>query len=182
VSSLEPGDRRRLLVAGITTIAALPLLLGGRGGAGVATIGQQADIAAALDASTSEPTPGVPTPTPVADDNSPIGFMRGPPPATLPAVVQIAVPGSGPGSLLEGTASFERFASEGDGYGQPCELAGPAVGAIATVVNLDNGRSTSCTVIGPPRPGARVTAVLSSTAFSQIADLGQAPIHVRISW
>ena len=182
MSSLEHGDRRRLLVAGITTIAALPLLLGGRGGTGVAAIGQQADIAGALDASTSQPQAGSETQARVQDDTGTIGFMTGPPPATLPAVVEIAVPPSGPGNVVEGRASFTRFAIEGEGYGQPCEFAGPPAGATLTVTDLDNGRSVSCIVIGPPAAQARVKIVLSSTAFAQIADLGQAPIHVRISW
>jgi hypothetical protein len=172
-----------LLVAGITTIAALPLLLGGHGGAGVATIGQRADLVSALDASTSQPevAPAAAR-SATHDDSGSIGFMTGPPPATLPAVVEIAVPSSGPGNVAEGTASFEHFGIEDEGDLQPCAYAGPAAGTILTVVDLDNGRSVTCTAIGPPEPGARVMIVLSRTAFAQIADLGQAPVHVRVSW
>jgi hypothetical protein len=171
-----------LLVAGITTVAALPLLLGGHGGTGVATIGQRANLASALDASTSQPA--APTAAHVAtqDDSGSIGFMTGPPPATLPAVVEIAVPRSTMGNSVEGTASFEHFGIEDEGTLQPCAYDGLAAGTILTVVDLDNGRSVTCTAIGPPEPGARVTIVLSRSAFAQIADLGQAPVHVRISW
>jgi hypothetical protein len=180
VSSLEPGDRRRLLVAGVSTIAALPFLLGGHGGgAGVATIGQRANLASALDSSTVQVASGVDPPP--QDDGTSIGFMTGPPPATDPSLVQIAVPTAGHGNVREGTATFQRFANEGGTVGE-CAFAGPAVGAVLTVVDLDNGRFVYCTVVGPPAPSARADIVLSSSAFSQMADLGQAPVHVRVTW
>ena len=65
MTALEPGDRRRLLAAGITTIAVLPFLLGNgsKSPTGVATIGEGANLASALDssASASLPTPAVDT-------------------------------------------------------------------------------------------------------------------------
>ena len=113
MSSLEPGDRRRLLAAGVTTIAALPFLLGGGGkgaGTGVATIGEGANIVGVLDSSAIRPrrrrsthaleAPGMP------------GFLLGPPPATDPSEVTIVVPTSGPANLLEGTATYQRFTDE----------------------------------------------------------------------
>jgi hypothetical protein len=180
VSSLEPGDRRRLLIAGVSTVAVLPFLLGGRGGgAGVATIGQRVNLASALDSSSVQAAAAV-DPPPLDDDTS-IGFMTGPPPATDPALVQIAVPTAGRGNELEGIATFQRFGSDGGTVGS-CAFAGPAIGAVLTVVDLDNGRLVYCSVIGPPPPSARADIVLSSSAFSQMADLGQAPVHVRITW
>ena len=57
MSSLEPGDRRRLLAAGVTTIAVLPFLFGGGSSpnTGVATIGEGANLAGALDSSAAVP-------------------------------------------------------------------------------------------------------------------------------
>jgi hypothetical protein len=50
------------------------------------------------------------------------------------------------------------------------------------VLDLDNGKSVWCAVIGPPAASARATLVLDTEEFAQIADLGESPIHVRITW
>jgi hypothetical protein len=181
VSSLEPGDRRRLLAAGVTTIAVLPFLLGGgsKSPTGVATIGEGANIAGALDSSAAAPAPAA---APV--DLEPVampGFLLGPPPATDPAEVIVVVPTSGPRNLLEGTASYDRYEDE-SGVPDPCAFAGPPIATDLLVLDLDNGKSVWCSVIGPPSPGARTNLVLDTEEFTQIADLGQSPVHVRITW
>jgi hypothetical protein len=181
VSALEPGDRRRLLVAGITTIAVLPFFFGGggsKGPTGVATIGEGANIAGVLDSSASVPAPANPV------DLEPVampGFLLGPPPASEPSEITVVVPMSGPKNLLEGTASYERYTDE-DGIPDPCSFGGTPRGTDLLVLDLDNGKSVWCSVIGPPPPGARTSLVLDTEEFTQIADLGQAPVHVRITW
>ena len=182
MSSLERGDRRRLLAAGVTTIAALPFLLGGgstAGGTGVATIGEGVNIATALDSSAA-----VPQPAPDPPDLEPVGipsFLLGPPPATDPSEITIVVPTSGPDNVVEGTASYERYTDE-PGIQAPCAFPGPPVGTNLLVLDLDNGKSVWCAVIGPPAASARATLVLDTEEFAQIADLGESPIHVRITW
>jgi len=182
VSSLEPGERKRLVVAAVTTIAALPLLLAGpgKGPNRVATIGQQANIASALGASGGTAPPAA---TSAADDlgGSP-GFLIGPPPATDPSEVAIAVPTSRVGNSVEGKATYQHLVSEpGDG-GHPCAFAAVPPRTPVTIMDLDNGKSIACTVFGPPRAGVPVPVVLSVSDFATIADLGQSPINVRISW
>ena len=183
MTALEPGDRRRLLAAGITTIAVLPFLLGNgsKSPTGVATIGEGANLASALDssASASLPTPAVDT-----IDLDPVampGFLLGPPPATDPAEITVVVPTSGPKNVLEGTATYERYTDE-PGIPDPCSFAGPPRGTDLLVLDLDNGKSVWCSVIGAPPPSARSNLVLDTEQFTQIADLGQAPVHVRITW
>jgi hypothetical protein len=182
VSALEAGDRRRLVAAAITTVAALPFLLAGpgKGGTGVATIGQQANIVSAIDASTSDPQPAAATAH--VDDLATPGFLIGPPPATDPAEVLIAVPTSWQGNVFEGKATYQRFASEGFGLGQPCAFGQVPPGTHVTVLDLDNGKSIPCTVFGAPRAGARADIVLDTSEFALIADLGQAPVNVRVTW
>jgi len=178
---LEPGDRRRLLAAGVTTIAVLPFLLGGGNKAptGVATIGEGANIAGALDSSASAPEP---TAEPVALEPVAMpGFLLGPPPASEPSEITVVVPTSGPKNLLEGTASYERYTDEA-GIPDPCSFADTPRGTDLLVLDLDNGKSVWCSVIGPPPPSARSNLVLDTEEFTQIADLGQSPVHVRITW
>jgi len=182
VSTLEPGDRRRLLAAGITTIAVLPFLLGGGGESptGVAAIGEGANLASALDSSASASAPPAADPVDLEPVAMP-GFLLGPPPATDPAEITVVVPTSGPRNLLEGTATYERYTDE-PGLPDPCSFAGPPQGTDLLVLDLDNGKSVWCSVIGAPPPSARSNLVLDTEEFTQIADLGQAPVHVRITW
>ena len=56
------------------------------------------------------------------------------------------------------------------------------MGTNLLVLDLDNGKSVWCAVIGPPAASARATLVLDTEEFAQIADLGESPIHVRITW
>ena len=181
MSSLEPGDRRRLLAAGVTTIAVLPFFFGGGSTTptGVATIGEGANLAGALDSSASGPAPAA---EPVALEPVAMpGFLLGPPPASEPSEITVVVPTSGPKNLLEGTASYERYTDEA-GVPDPCSFASTPRGTDLLVLDLDNGKSVWCSVIGPPPPGARSSLVLDTEEFTQIADLGQSPVHVRITW
>ena len=109
------------------------------------------------------------------------GFLLGPPPASEPSEITIVVPTSGPKNLLEGTASYERYTDE-PGIPDPCSFAGTPRGTDLLVLDLDNGKSVWCSVIGPPPPSARSSLVLDTEEFTQIADLGQSPVHVRITW
>jgi len=182
VSSLEPGERKRLVAAAVTTIAALPLLLAGAGSgpSRVATIGQQANISSALGASGSDATPAAASPAEQLGGSP--GFLIGPPPATDPSEVAIAVPTSRVGNSIEGKATYQHLVSEqGDG-GHPCAFAGVAPRTPVTIMDLDNGKSIACTVFGPPNPGVPVPVVLGVADFASIADLGQSPINVRVSW
>jgi len=183
VSALEAGDRRRLMAAAFTTVAALPFLLGGTGknpSTGVATVGQQANIASALNASSSSTPAAAPDNT--SDAATPPGFLIGPAPATDPSEVEIAVPTSRVGNIIEGKASYEPFVAEQAFTGSPCAFAGAPAGTPLVVMDLDNGKSVGCTVFGPPSASARADIVLGTSEFAQMADLGQAPVNVRITW
>ena len=56
------------------------------------------------------------------------------------------------------------------------------MGATITVVNIDNGLSTTCTnTLGFP-VSPEITISLDTDVYITIADLVDAPIPVRISW
>ena len=50
------------------------------------------------------------------------------------------------------------------------------------VVNLHNGHTVTCTVVGAPATGDRAPLVLDDAGFLELADLADQPIPVRISW
>jgi hypothetical protein len=50
------------------------------------------------------------------------------------------------------------------------------------VVNLHNGHTVTCTVVGAPAIGDRAPLVLDDEGFLELADLADQPIPVRVSW
>ena len=127
-------DRRRLALASIFTVAALPALwiinrddAGSAaprlGAAGVPSVG--ADEAP----STSAYTPDRPI------------FLDGPPSGADPAVVDIIIPPAPTATEATGRASFRRYP---DPTKRPCTTALAPWGKTLTVTNTDNGQTTSC--------------------------------------
>ena len=69
-------------------------------------------------------------------------------------------------------------ACRGDGCTAPVAPSG----ATITIVNIDNGLSTTCTnTLGSPVP-PNIAIVIQTDTYIGIADLVDAPIPVRISW
>jgi len=55
-------------------------------------------------------------------------------------------------------------------------------GAKVTVTNVDNGRTMQCTNVGNIGLPAGVDVVIHTDIFSELGDLIDAPLSVRISW
>ncbi len=165
-------DRRRLALASIFTVAALPALwiinrndadsaAPALGAAGVPQVG--ADEA---------PSTSVYTPNP------PI-FLNGPPSGADPAVVDIIIPPGPSATEANGRASFRRYS---DPSRRPCSTVLAPQGSTLTVTNTDNGQTTTClNSLSTPLP-AGVDIVLHTDVFTLISDLADAPVPVRISW
>lgn len=165
-------DRRRLALASIFTVAALPALwiinrndadsaAPALGAAGVPQVG--ADEA---------PSTSVYTPNP------PI-FLNGPPSGADPAVVDIIIPPGPSATEASGRASFRRYS---DPSRRPCSTVLAPQGSTLTVTNTDNGQTTTClNSLSTPLP-AGVDIVLHTDVFTLISDLADAPVPVRISW
>ncbi len=165
-------DRRRLALASIFTVAALPALwiinrddagsaAPALGAAGVAHVG------ANQAPSTSAYTPDPPI------------FLNGPPAGVDPAVVDIIIPPGPTATEASGKASFRRYA---DSSKRPCTTALAPWGSVLTVTNTDNGQTTTCTNSISTALPAGVDIVLHTDLFTLISDLADAPVPVRISW
>ncbi len=130
IPTMNPYDRRRLALASIFTVAALPALwiinrndpdsaAPSLGAAGVPEVG------ANQAPSTSAYTPDAPI------------FLNGPPSGADPAVVDIIIPPGPTATEATGRASFRRY---DDGTKHPCTTALAPWGSHLTVTNTDNGQ------------------------------------------
>ena len=166
-------DRRRLTLATIFTVAALPALwIINRNDAGSAapTLGAAGvpHVGANEAPSTSAYTPDKPV------------FLNGPPAGADPAVVDIIIPPGPSATEATGRASFRRYA---DATNRPCTTALAPWGSVLTVTNTDNGQTTTCVNSFSPNPlPAGVDIVVHTDLFTSISDLVDAPVPVRISW
>ena len=166
-------DRRRLIVASLFTVAALPALwvfnresaaISGSPNVGAAGVDLGLGANSAPSTTAYEPQPPL--------------FVGGEGQPVRPGVVDIAVPPPAGGNETIAKASFRRYA---DGSRQCTTLLAPN-GATLTVVNIDNGQATTCTnTLGMVMPvGADI--VLHTDVFGEIGDLADAPVPVHVSW
>ncbi len=176
--SPDYAQRRRVAVAlAITVIVAPAAVLLNRGGDAaeptttmVGTVPPVGDDAAsAPPAADGEPSAGDVMGTP------PVAFLEGSDhegsdePATI-AIPRVPQSISGNGTFSNGITRVDQ-----------CRVTGVPFNAVVTVTNLDNSRSVQCFAsIGGPEPDHMV--VMHTDAFSQIADLTDAPIPVRVTW
>ncbi len=169
---MNPYDRRRLVLASIFTVAALPALwMINRNDAHSAAPKLGAAGVPRVGADTAPPTSAY-TPDP------PI-FLDGPTSGAGPAVVDIVIPRAPTATEASGRASFRRFA---DATNRPCSTALAPWGKLLTVTNTNNGQTTTClNSVSTPLP-AGVDLVIHTDIFTSISDLADAPIPVRISW
>jgi hypothetical protein len=172
---MSPDDRRRLTLATIITLVALPALWlmqrddTAPGSPTVAAAG--APAAPAVDSS-DEGDP---------DDPPPPAYLEGPS-TTAPIVddtpLVIATGDAGTANRLTGTAGYRRF--DDATTSGTCQVTGAPLGIVLTVRNVDNDRTTTC-VNTSGRLGDEI-AVLDISVFLQVADLVDAPLPVEITW
>jgi len=169
---MNPYDRRRLVLASIFTVAALPALwIINRDDAGSAA---PALGAAGVPQAGANQAPSTSAYTP----NEPI-FLDGPPSGADPAVVDIVIPPAPSATEARGRATFRRYP---DATSHPCTTALAPWGKLLTVTNTNNGQSTTClNSVSNPLP-AGVDIVLHTDDFALISDLADAPVPVHISW
>lgn len=160
-------DRRRVVVAVIATLVAVPSLwLVNRSSSG-------GDIVAA-----TQPTGALDTvlEDPLAPSN-PV-FLEGPTSPQNPVVVQIGIPSPPAGQRVEGTVVYQRNVGA---LADTCSSALP-FNVTMTVQNLNNGREVTCVNRAPAVLPAGQTLMLSTEQFLTIADLADSPIPAIISW
>ncbi|MEP7046716.1 MAG: hypothetical protein ABI949_08560 [Ilumatobacteraceae bacterium] len=169
---MNPYDRRRLALASIFTVAALPALwIINRDDAGSA--------APAIGAAGVPQVGANHAPSTSAYSPNPPIFLNGPVNGADPAVVDIIISPGPSATEAKGNASFRRYA---DPSKHPCTTALAPWGSTLTVTNTDNGQTTTClNAISTPLPEG-VDIVLHTDLFTLISDLADAPVPVRISW
>lgn len=166
-------DRRRVVVASVVTLIALPALwalsrdTASTGSPKVGAAGVEVPNGDATEPSTTEYQPEPPL------------FVGGDDTPAPPGVINVAVPPAPGANEANAKASFHRYA--GVGVSVCTTLLAPE-GALLTVTNLDNGQSTTCqNLLGMSLP-AGSDIVLNTAVYILIADLADAPVPVRVSW
>ena len=91
----------------------------------------------------------------------------------------VAYPAQDEGSVMRGVASFKEFPTI---KGNACTTNAIPLGAVITVRNLNNGRKVVCTNLNAVYVPPGFDIVLSIGAFTDIADLIDAPLPVELSW
>ena len=163
---LSFSERRRLAVALIITLIAVPALLLSRGDSS-----KGSDNAPVTSLANSYST----------DDSKPLD------PAFLPEVgatttigpITVNVPPTPTGTHVKGEASFIRWPSELTRDKTICATPHAKIGTEITVTNLDNGRSLTCMNATTESRGDLVI-IIDADRFIEIADLVDAPIPVEI--
>ena len=171
-------DKWRLAMATAVTVLALPFLLDQSGratpGLAVAPTPGKGAISDQLPRPTTDSDPSV-------ADNSAIVTLA-PSESTTTQQIVIAVPTSPPdgSKFAKGKAGYRTWQLSANG--RPCLFAGAPVNTVLNVINLDNGRATTCLVAGNQDPGSGLVIMLDSSVFQDIADLVEAPVPVRVAW
>lgn len=163
---MEPTDRRRIGLATVLTVVALPAIwmLGAKGDDAHPALGAAGAPQIQSQAATSDTYQ---SPLPV--------FLNGKPLALPPSQVDVAVPPAGSANDKPGTASYRWIGRS------TCWSALAPSGTVVTVTNVANRQSIRCTSSAATTP-AGVDIVLDTNAFATIADLADSPIHVRVTW
>jgi hypothetical protein len=169
--NLDPADRRRLLLAAVVSLVALPALLiagreDGSAGPNVATAGVEIDGGGRA---TDAPVTTLESP---ADQEDPV-YLDGPASDLAPVIAEIAVPASRDSVVLR-TATYSSAMWPGG-----CRAKGVGGGARVTVVNLDNNRTITCIAEFAPAD-QQADLILHTSQFRQLADLTDAPIPVEL--
>jgi hypothetical protein len=174
---MSPDDRRRLTLATIITLVALPALW----------LMQRDDTAPGSPTVAAAGAPAAPAVDPSSDEDDddppPPAYLEGPS-TTAPVVEEtplvIATGESGVANRLTGTAGYRRF-DPATSLGN-CQVVGAPLGVTLTVRNVDNDRTTTCVNTSGPRGDDGEIAVIDIAVFLQVADLVDAPLPVEITW
>ncbi|MEO5725330.1 MAG: hypothetical protein ABIQ39_14925 [Ilumatobacteraceae bacterium] len=171
-------DRGRLVFAVIFTVVALPALwVMGRDQAPSSTAPTAGAAGLAVpsgETGATVPTTYTPAP-PVFLDNARPAATRSP--AQIDKeIARGTVP---PGNYADVRASFRRYP---DPNGSPCTTPLAPGGRTITVLNLDNGQSTTCHNKLGVTLAAGIGIVVHTDVLAKIANLSDAPVNVRISW
>ncbi|MBG7604004.1 MAG: hypothetical protein IZT58_05100 [Actinobacteria bacterium] len=174
--ALNNTERRRILLATTLTVLALPALWWanqseGASAPNVATVGVEVGVEDGSAPTTGHSSASVPN---ELGETSPV-FLDGPSGEAGFGAAEVAVPAPPRRGSVTASATYSSAVYSAS----QCIVTGVAHGSTITVVNLDNNRSTTCVTILAPT-GSSGEVVLNTRAFSELADLTDAPIPVEI--
>lgn len=161
------SERRRVILATIVTAVAIPTLW--------IVNGNDSDAKSAEGGTTvptAPPTTRYQPATPVFVGNDGQAADQG-------GVISVAVAPGPTSNSIKGKASYLRYPATLD---RPCTAPAAPDGATLTVINVDNGQSTTCTNILTVTPARGIDIVMHTTVFSEIGDVADSPIDVRVTW
>lgn len=175
----ERADSARLAVVVAATVVALPLLF-------KETRNSQQERPSPIAAVNVGGDPGAPLRTndgAAADDSASTAAPDPVPSSSSTSEIVIAVPTTTPAGQNNtvGKATYQALTGSSL-WARPCTFPGAPVNSTVRVMNLDNGKLTSCTVVSNRPPANGMTIVLDSNVFRDVADLLEAPIPVRVIW
>lgn len=161
--ALSVYERRRIIVLGVVTLLAVTVLrsLGGNDTADTGDTATTTTTIVLTDESVPDPV-----------------ILGGPAPLAPSGSAAIAYPSS-TGNELNGLATFSNL-----GYTQTpvCYSTQVPAGAIVTVTNVNNGRTVKCTSVYSLLVPPGMTIMLHNSVFTDIANLNDAPLPVKIAW
>lgn len=177
--SWEAGDRRRLVIATVVTVVALPFLWTSKRDSpetpsdGVAAItpgnglgGTSVTEVEASDVAASTPA-----------------YLEGSELSVPPQTVAINVPADDEVPDATGNATFRRF--DPDLYGgepRPCWSDQAPFDARIVVTNTENGFKIACINKRTNPLPPDLVIVIDTATFGDLADLTEAPIPVELNW
>ncbi len=167
----DVGDRRRLVVASVLTIVAMPFIWSSKD---ERSPGTQLAVTAASQTEINQPFAGA------APDESTLSRSAL---VSVPDVITIDVASAPTGNLLTGKATYRNWPEGLDnGESRPCGTSLVPFGARIVVTNTDNGKKIACVNV-TTRPLTGDTAIIIDTpTFVELADLTDAPLTVDLSW
>ncbi len=185
------AQRRRIFIAAAVTVIAVPAaFLLGRDDTTAepgppttlwapvgATAPDPAGAAAAAAADAAQPSDAPSDLDTISHvlGTTPGGYLSGTVAEDANDTPMIAVPR--PRDTIVGTATF----SDAIDRTTTCIIPQVLMGTEVTITNLDNSRSVKCQVVAIGTPQS-TDVTMHVGAFSQIADITEAPVPVEISW
>ena len=166
------GDRRRLALATLLTVLALPLLWSSKDSSSPGT-----QLAVTGGPTQSE----LNTPFEATDDAA--AFLSAPVASGAGDVITIDIAAPQSGNHLHGRATYRNWPDGlSNGESRPCGSPYIPFGSRIVVTNTENGKTVACTNV-TTRPLAGETSIIIDTAtFVELADLTDAPLVVDLSW
>jgi hypothetical protein len=173
---LEAGDRRRMLVATVLTVAALPFLWSAGNDSAAGSSGSLAALS---------PTGGIVL-APSAESASPEliepGFLGGAVETLAPKPIRYVVAAPPSGEIHLGKAGYRRLASASGSRGKVCQTSLAPFNTRIVVTNTDNGYKIDCLNVNTKPVAPDLLIVVDTDAFVLLTDLAESPIPVELSW